>query len=174
MWNWRDQAKEETLSQSMQPAAKETLGITNPELRRTSMAQTAIIGESIHVKGELTGSENLTIDGKVEGTIELKEHHLTIGPKGLIKANINAKTITIFGEVLGNVCAKENVEIKEKGKLLGDITAPRVAIADGAFFKGSVDMEARPPQLKVVSGRDEKVPSKAEVSRVEELVGVKA
>ncbi|HEX9756861.1 MAG TPA: polymer-forming cytoskeletal protein [Nitrospiria bacterium] len=105
------------------------------------MGQTAIIGQSIYIKGELTGNEDLTIEGKVEGKIELKDHHLTIGPGGNIKADLNARTITILGEVHGNVTATEKVEIKEAGKLRGDIQAPRVAIADGAFFKGSVDMQ---------------------------------
>lgn len=105
------------------------------------MEHTAIIGQSILIKGELSGNEDLTIEGKVEGKIELKDHNLIIGANGNIKAQIMAKSITVHGEVLGNVTATEKVEIKEKGKLRGDIISPRVIVNDGAFFKGGVDME---------------------------------
>lgn len=137
MWNWKD----EISPQTKQPLESNLFNKTNTETRRTSMGQTAIIGQSIYIKGELTGNEDLTIEGKVEGKIDLKDHHLTIGHGGNIKADLSARTITIVGEVHGNVTAKEKVEIKEAGKLRGDIQAPRVAIADGAFFKGSVDMQ---------------------------------
>jgi len=99
------------------------------------------IGQTIFIKGELTGTEDLTIEGRVEGKIELKDHNLTIGPNGKIKADVYAKSIIITGEVLGNAYASEKVEITNSGILQGDITAPRIVIADGAQFKGSVDME---------------------------------
>jgi cytoskeletal protein CcmA (bactofilin family) len=163
MWNWKDQWKEEVSPQPRQPLESNPQTKTNPEIRRKSMAQTAIIGQSIYIKGELTGNEDLTIEGKVEGKIELKDHHLTIGQGGNIKADLNAKTITIIGEVLGNVNAEEKVEIKETGKLRGDITATRIAIADGAFFKGSVDMERKPGLAKEKPLREEKpLPQPAE------------
>ena len=99
------------------------------------------IGPSIQIKGELQGDEDLTIDGRVEGKIDLREHNLTIGPNGKIRADLYAKTIVIAGEVVGNAFAAERVEIAPSGRLTGDITAPRITIADGAHFKGSVDME---------------------------------
>ncbi|HEU4402068.1 MAG TPA: polymer-forming cytoskeletal protein [Candidatus Polarisedimenticolia bacterium] len=99
------------------------------------------IGPSIHIKGELQGDEDLTIDGRVEGKIELRDHNLTIGPNGKIKADLYAKTIVIAGEVTGSAFAAERVEIAPTGRLTGDITSPRITIADGAHFKGSVDME---------------------------------
>jgi len=99
------------------------------------------IGQTIFIKGELTGTEDLTIEGRVEGKIELKDHNLTIGPNGKIKADVYAKSIIITGEVLGNAYASEKVEITNSGVLQGDITAPRIVIADGAQFKGSVDMD---------------------------------
>jgi len=99
------------------------------------------IGPSIHIKGELQGDEDLTIDGRVEGKIELRDHNLTIGPNGKIKADLYAKTIVIAGEVTGSAFAAERVEIAPTGRLSGDITSPRITIADGAHFKGSVDME---------------------------------
>jgi cytoskeletal protein CcmA (bactofilin family) len=99
------------------------------------------IGKSVVIKGELNGSEDLTIEGHVEGKIDLCEHALTIGPNGKIKAQLNAKSVIIFGEVTGNVTASEKVDIRENGSVEGDITAPRVAIAEGAHFRGSVDMQ---------------------------------
>ncbi|HUD70674.1 MAG TPA: polymer-forming cytoskeletal protein [Dongiaceae bacterium] len=101
----------------------------------------AIIGPSIQIKGELQGDEDLTIDGRVEGKIELREHNLTIGQNGRIKADLFARNIVIAGEVTGNAFAAERVEIAPSGRLSGDITSPRITIADGAHFKGAVDME---------------------------------
>ena len=101
------------------------------------------IGKSVVIKGELNGSEDLTIEGHVEGKIELREHVLTIGPNGKIKAELYAKSVVVLGEVHGNVTASEKVDIRENGSVEGDITAPRVAIAEGAHFRGSVDMAAK-------------------------------
>ena len=98
------------------------------------------IGQSICIRGELIGDEDLTIEGRVEGKIDLKDHNLTIGPKGRIQAEISAKVIVISGEVAGNVHAGDKVELAETGRVIGDIVAPRIVIADGARFKGTVDM----------------------------------
>jgi cytoskeletal protein CcmA (bactofilin family) len=102
------------------------------------------IGKSIVIKGELNGSEDLTIEGQVEGTIQLRDHVLTIGPNGKIKAQIFAKSVIVLGEVNGNVTASEKVDIRDKGSVDGDIVSPRVAIAEGAHFRGSVDMQRKP------------------------------
>jgi cytoskeletal protein CcmA (bactofilin family) len=101
------------------------------------------IGKSVVIKGELNGSEDLTIEGQVEGTIELRDHVLTIGPNGKIKAQVFAKSVIVLGEVSGNVTATEKVDIREKGSVDGDIISPRVAIAEGAHFRGSVDMQRK-------------------------------
>src|SRR5207253_9615634 len=98
-------------------------------------------GKSIVIKGELNGSEDLTIEGQVEGTIQLRDHVLTIGPNGKIKAQIFAKSVIVLGEVNGNVTASEKVDIRDKGSVDGDIISPRMAIAEGAHFRGSVDMQ---------------------------------
>jgi cytoskeletal protein CcmA (bactofilin family) len=99
------------------------------------------IGKSVVIKGELNGSEDLTIEGHVEGTIQLRDHVLTIGPNGKIKAQVFAKAVVILGEVTGNVTASEKVDIRDNGSVDGDIAAPRVAIAEGAHFRGSIDMQ---------------------------------
>lgn len=156
MWNWNYEPEEKSPLQPRSPFEGQTQVKHNPESRREKMGQVAIIGQSIQIKGELTGNEDLTIDGTVEGNIELKENSLTIGPNGNIKADINAKKVTIIGEVQGNVTAEETVEIRETGKLRGNIVAPRLVIADGAFFKGSVEMERKPAPVKDKPHRDEK------------------
>jgi len=99
------------------------------------------IGKSVVIKGELTGSEDLTIEGHVEGKIELRQNVLTIGPNGRIKAQVFAKSVIILGEVTGNVTASEKVDLRDNGSVDGDIAAPRVAIAEGAHFRGSIDMQ---------------------------------
>ncbi len=101
------------------------------------------IGKSVVIKGELNGSEDLTIEGHVEGTIQLKEHVVTIGPNGRIKAQVYAKSVIVLGEVTGNVTASEKVDIRDNGSVDGDIISPRVAIAEGAHFRGSVDMQRK-------------------------------
>jgi len=99
------------------------------------------IGKSVVIKGELTRSEDLTIEGHVEGKIELRQNVLTIGPNGRIKAQVFAKSVVILGEVTGNVTASEKVDLRDNGSVDGDIAAPRVAIAEGAHFRGSIDMQ---------------------------------
>lgn len=115
--------------------------------------ETVNIGKSVVIKGELSGSEDLTIEGQVDGKIELRENVLTIGPNARIKAQVFAKSVIVLGKVNGNVSASEKVDIREHGSVEGDIVAPRVAIADGAYFRGSIDMqrkgaEARPAEAK--------------------------
>jgi cytoskeletal protein CcmA (bactofilin family) len=99
------------------------------------------IGKSVVIKGELSGSEDLTIEGNVDGRIELKENTLTIGPNGKIRAEVFAKQVIVLGEVTGNVTASEKVDIRDNGSVDGDVTAPRVAIAEGAHFRGAIDMQ---------------------------------
>ncbi len=99
------------------------------------------IGKSVIIKGELSGSEDLTIEGHVEGRIDLKDNVLTIGPNGKIKAEVFAKSVVVLGEVTGNVTASEKVDIRDNGSVDGDIASPRVAIAEGAHFRGAVDMQ---------------------------------
>jgi cytoskeletal protein CcmA (bactofilin family) len=103
----------------------------------------ASIGKSIIINGELSGSEDLTIEGRVDGKIELRDHILTVGSNGRIKAQVSAKAIVVLGQVTGNLNATEKVDIKESGSVEGDIVAPRVAIADGSHFRGSIDMQKK-------------------------------
>ena len=98
------------------------------------------IGKSVHIKGELTGSEDLTIEGRVEGQITLKNHTVRVGESGHIKAEIHAKSVLISGEVVGNVTADDKISVARTGSVEGDITAPRVILEDGSQFQGRIDM----------------------------------
>ena len=107
----------------------------------------ASIGKSIVINGELSGSEDLTIEGRVDGKIELRDHVLTIGSNGRITAQVTAKSIIVLGHVTGNLVASEKVDLRESGSVEGDIVAPRVAIADGSHFRGSIDMQRKEPPV---------------------------
>src|ERR1700716_1891926 len=117
-----------------------------PEMSHNMEKDIVNIGKSVVIKGELNGSEDLTIEGHVEGTIQLRDHVLTIGPNGRIKAQVFAKAVIVLGEVTGNVTASYKVDIRDNGSVDGDIVSPRVAIAEGAHFRGSVDMQRKAGQ----------------------------
>jgi cytoskeletal protein CcmA (bactofilin family) len=107
-------------------------------------AEFAHIGRSVIVKGELSGSEDLYVEGQVEGTIELKGNNLTIGPHGQVKANINAKDVVVQGKLEGNIQASQRAELKKSAVAVGDIATQRVSIEEGAFFKGKIDIQRDP------------------------------
>ena len=142
MWKRDESVKPANSPAPAAPAApiQQTVAPPQPESRRIER-DVVNIGKSVVIKGELNGSEDLTIEGQVEGKIELKDHALTIGPNGKIKAQVFAKSVIILGEVTGNVTASEKVDLRDNGSVDGDIAAPRVAIAEGAHFRGSIDMQ---------------------------------
>ena len=114
------------------------MDVTKPFDARNEMAH---IGKSVLIKGELSGSEDLYLDGEVEGTIELQKNLVTIGPNGKIRAHVNAREVIIHGKVDGNLTATEKVELKRTAILVGDIKTQRITIEDGAFFKGAIDIQ---------------------------------
>ena len=107
-----------------------------PEISRGS----ATIGKSVVIKGQILSREDLVVDGEVEGTIELQENRLTIGPNGKVTASVKAREIVVLGTVHGNVEASEKIDIRKDAKLVGDIKTLRIVIEDGAYFKGSIDI----------------------------------
>jgi cytoskeletal protein CcmA (bactofilin family) len=144
MWKTR---KEEEAAAPVSPV-KEVSPVVTPTERKgfepseaPSRSGMAHIGKSVLVKGELSGSEDLYIDGEVEGTVQLRENNLTVGPNGRVNANISAKEITVLGKVQGNVRATDKLEIRKSGSLVGDIVTARITIEDGAYFKGSIDIQ---------------------------------
>jgi len=155
MWNKRKE-DEQTLRPIVPPTSVELAreGIpmstlpsrgSEPEASRGS----ALIGKSLMVKGQVIGREDLTVDGELEGTLELQEHRLTIGPNGKMQASIKAREVVILGTVHGNVEASERIDIRKDAKLVGDLKTARIMIEDGAYFKGSIDIQkpevSRPP-----------------------------
>ncbi|HZQ22368.1 MAG TPA: polymer-forming cytoskeletal protein [Terriglobales bacterium] len=110
----------------------------------------AHIGKSVVIKGELSGSEDLYVDGQVTGSIELRGNSLTVGPNGQVKANVSAKTVVVQGRVEGNVQAADRVDLRKSAVMLGDLFTQRIAIEDGAYLKGKVDIqkEGAKPEMK--------------------------
>jgi len=127
---------------------------SNPAPPDRSNSSQAQVGKSLHLKGEISGSEDLLIDGEVEGTVELKDNNLTIGPNGNVHADVQARSIIVLGRLRGNVRAGDKVEIRKTGSLEGDLATARIIIEDGAVFRGSIDIvqAGRPePERKAVA-----------------------
>ena len=106
----------------------------------TPSGEQATIGKSLVVKGEVSGSESLYIDGKVEGSINLPGNRVTVGRNGQVAANIMAREVVVLGKVRGNISASDRVDIRSEGSLTGDVAAARISIEDGAYFKGGIDI----------------------------------
>lgn len=124
-------------------AQKET---PRPAASYSERADVGHIGKSVVIRGELTGSEDLYLDGDIEGTIDLRDHKLVIGPNGKIKATVSARDLVIHGKVEGNVSGSERVELKKSCSVVGDISTQRIVIEDGAFFKGAIDIKESAPR----------------------------
>ncbi len=102
---------------------------------------TARLGASLHVKGEITGNEDLHIDGTVEGLVQLDERKLTVGASAKLTADVVAREVVVFGSVKGNLRARDRIEIKKDGSVIGDLTTARIMIEDGAYFKGAIEID---------------------------------
>ncbi len=107
----------------------------------TSGGATARLGASLHSKGEITGNEDLQIDGSVEGLVQLEDRKLTIGASARVTADIIAREVAVYGNVKGNLRARDRIEIKKDGSVVGDLTTARIMIEDGAYFKGSIEID---------------------------------
>lgn len=113
-------------------------------LGATADRATARLGASLHVKGEISGNEDLVIDGAVEGLVQLDERRLTVGATAKVTADIIAREVVVYGTVKGNLRAKDRIEIKKDGSVIGDLTTSRISIEDGAYFKGSIEIDKSP------------------------------
>ncbi|MGA2807372.1 MAG: polymer-forming cytoskeletal protein [Terracidiphilus sp.] len=126
-----------------------------PPARATAqVSDQATIGKGLFVKGEITGTESLFIDGKLEGSITLPGNRVTIGRNGQVQASISAREVVILGKVRGNITASDRVEIRVEGSLTGDVTAARISIEDGSYFKGGIELrkqEAKSPVPEAAS-----------------------
>jgi cytoskeletal protein CcmA (bactofilin family) len=106
-------------------------------------ADLAQIGKSVVIKGELSGSEDLYVDGQVEGSISLKNHSLTVGPHGQVKASVEAKGLVVQGKLEGNILASDRVDLRKSAVVTGDISTQRISIEEGAYLKGKIDIQGR-------------------------------
>ena len=127
------------------PAAWEDKPVMSTDAMRplggTADRGTARLGSSLHVKGEISGNEDLLIDGSVEGLVQLDERKLTVGATAKVTADIIAREVIVYGTVKGNLRAKDRIEIKKDGSVNGDLTTARIMIEDGAYFKGSIEID---------------------------------
>ena len=114
------------------PAGERVAPTTNQKGR-------SVIGRSISIKGEITGNEDLLIQGQVDGSVELKKHSVTVGIDGVVKANISSKFVTVEGKVEGNLSAEVQIVLRSSASVQGDITSPRIVLEDGGLFRGGVD-----------------------------------
>ncbi len=130
-------------------------------LSSTPSGSTARLGASLHVKGEISGNEDLHIDGSVEGLVQLEDRKLTVGASAKLTADVVAREVVVYGSVKGNLRARDRIEIKKDGSVVGDLTTARIMIEDGAYFKGSIEIDRtglveqrhRPRQARVLSSR---------------------
>jgi cytoskeletal protein CcmA (bactofilin family) len=156
MWNKRKEEEYPAKPAAPQapPAAassviqKESIPMSATPMRypEADLRGAAIIGKSVMIKGQIVSREDLTVDGEVEGTVELQEHRLTIGPHGKVRADIKAREIVVLGNVYGNVDVADKIEIRKDAKLVGDIKTARIVIEDGAYFKGTTDIVRPEPK----------------------------
>ncbi len=153
----RPQAPSQPTQQQSTPI--EPVPVSAPRNAALNTQEQATIGKSLVIKGEVTGSESLYIDGRVEGSINLSGNRVTVGRNGVVSANISAREIVVLGKVRGNLTATDRVDIRNEGSLTGDVVAQRISIEDGAFFKGGIDI--RKPGQKVESMPDAKSEEKS-------------
>ena len=140
MWNKETQPEVPGMSQSKNTGAP----VNAPAGIRpsTPLARTlALLGPTIVVKGEITSDEDLQIDGRVEGPVSLRGHRLTVGRSGQLSSEVTAREVIVYGNVSGNLRARDRVEIKKDGRVIGDIATTRISIEDGAYFKGHIEIE---------------------------------
>jgi len=116
----------------------------------TGSRSSARLGAGLHIKGQLTGTEDLQIDGKVDGPISLDGHQLTVGPTAVLNSEIHAGEVIVFGKVVGNVYARDRVDVKTEGSIIGDISTARISIEDGAHFKGRIEID--PAKAQAAAG----------------------
>jgi len=123
-----------------------TLNPAAPVKTVTSPIEQATIGRTLVIKGEVSGSESLYVDGRIEGTVTFKDHRVTVGRNGVVQANISAREVVIMGKVTGNVECSDRVDIRSEGSLTGDVVSQRISVEDGAMLRGSVQLTPSEPK----------------------------
>jgi cytoskeletal protein CcmA (bactofilin family) len=147
MWNKKKEEEYPPKTSTAAPAvnvtkeSNPTMSAPAQSFQATEPRGSAVIGKSVMIKGQIFSREDLTIDGEVEGSVELQEHRLTVGPHGKVQAGVKAHEIIVLGTIHGNVDAADRIEIRKDARLVGDIKTARIVIEDGAYFKGSIDIQ---------------------------------
>lgn len=146
MWNKQQtQPEAPTAPPPQSPASTAAVvAFAAPSSQRAAASpsrSSALLGSSLHITGQLTGTEDLQIDGKVDGPISLNGHQLTVGPTAILNSEVSAGAVIVFGKVVGNVHARGRVDIKTDGSVVGDISTARISIEDGAHFKGRIEID---------------------------------
>src|SRR5271165_2779180 len=149
MWNKRKEEEYPPKSPATPPAPASQIKENAPMSTSTNPAPShhatesrgpAVIGKSVMIKGQIFSREDLTIDGEIDGSVELHEHRLTVGSNGKLQAGVKAREVVVLGTIHGNVEASDKIDIRKDAKLVGDIKTTRIVIEDGAYFKGSIDI----------------------------------
>ena len=143
---WKNKGEGEGLERSVEPARVVSQPLVTPsamqsERRHPGGIEMANIGKSISIKGDVVGDEDTILEGRVEGRVSLRNFHLTIGPNGDIQGEVSAKQVTVVGKIAGNVIASERIEVRETGRIQGDLIAPRLTVAEGAIINGAITMK---------------------------------
>ena len=153
MWNKRKEEEYPPKAAAAPPApatqTKESAPMSTtpaPSHHQSDSRGPAIIGKSVMIKGQIFSREDLTIDGEIDGSVELHEHRLTVGPNGKLQAGVKAREVVVLGTIHGNVEASDKIDIRKDAKLVGDIKTARIVIEDGAYFKGSIDIVKPEPK----------------------------
>jgi cytoskeletal protein CcmA (bactofilin family) len=139
---WKPNQPENTPSTPAPEPARTAPPVASHEPARSTATtgEQATIGKGLFIKGEISGTESLFVDGKVEGSIVLNGNRVTVGRNGQVSASITAREVVVLGKVRGNVSATDRVDIRAEGAVTGDVSAARISIEDGAFFKGGIDI----------------------------------
>ena len=144
MWNKQQAVADAPAAPPVQTATSPVVPFNAPSgtrLGNASVRETARLGASLAIKGHITGTEDLRIDGKVDGPVSLRGHELTIGPTAQLNSEIQAGEVVVYGKVVGNLHARGRVDIKKDGSIVGDISSARISIEDGAHFKGRIEID---------------------------------
>ena len=131
------------------PEQKTPTMVPRPE----TTAENTVIGENISIEGNIRGDEHLVIEGSMKGNVEMEKHNFTVGSKGRVEGEINAQNVKISGQMIGNIKTQSKVQITKEADFMGDIKAKSISVEDGAYFKGSIELEKEPHRKTALAAK---------------------
>jgi cytoskeletal protein CcmA (bactofilin family) len=157
MWNSKQQNDYPSSSPAQAPVAPAPAFNSNPAARPSAPTarNLSCLGSSLEIKGQVSGDEDLQVDGKITGPVSLGGQKLTVGRSGQLNSEVSAREIVVYGKVTGNLRARDRVEIKKDGSVVGDITTARISVEDGAYFKGRIEIDRTKQQADGETEQDE-------------------